>query len=228
MERLVINRDGVHPSTKKPIYDTEGNALGAGSFYIKGRDNGFEKELLFRPISIYSRYFYFNPKTNQYDGETILAQSRWDEEEGRFIEDEPIDNKGTIRLGRPSPVEMKELDEVTQGIWRQKAKWQICIFGLAYFASQKDPILVEFDQSGKAGVGLSTYINKYCKKPTQDTILRLSLTPDGKHIKPTFNKIGVEPGDFSTFVQEVETHVDNYNENIRRQHREAVLAKGSK
>lgn len=230
MERLVINRDGVHPSTKKPIYDANGNALGKGSFYIKGTATGFESELLFRPIDVYSRYFCYNAKTNKYDGETILFQSKWDEAEGKFIEEEAIDNKGTIRLGRPEKAELEQMDEMVQQMWRTKSKWQLCIFGLAYLNFLPAPVTVEFDASGRVGVHLSTYINKYLKKPLHENVLRLFLTENNGNIQPSFEKFSNNKEDdaiMNPAIDSVRRHIEAYNANVRNQHEDALLKKGN-
>lgn len=229
MERLVINRDGVHPTTKKPLYDANGNPLGTGSFFIKGNTLGFEKELLFRPIDVFNRYFYYDAAASRYDGETILFQSKWDEAEGKFTEEEAIDNKGTIRLGRPGKGEFEKLDPMLQQMWRQKAKWQVCIFGLAYLNHLPKPVTVEFNAAGRVGVQLSSYINKN-KRPLHDNILRLFLTDNNGNIQPTFEKFASNPEDASIMnpaLEEVKSYVKEYNDKIRKLHEDVLIKKGN-
>lgn len=225
MERLVINRTNVNPTTGAVLYDAKGDALGEGTFYLKGRPTVFEKGITFRPITTANRYFSFNAKDNKYEGETVYVYSKWSEEQKRYVTNEPIDNKGTIRLGRPDSDQLRLMSEIEQDYWRKKVRWQLCLFGIAYFAGGSyEGDLVEFNYSGKTGMDISEFLGKF-KRPWYKTLFTLGTEVQGDIIKPRLTKLKWEPkveDQVNEAVKETYRHLETINQKLEQLHRTAI------
>lgn len=232
MQRLLINRTGVNPATGKPILDMKGEHLIEGSFHLKN-DHNHEKEILFRPIVAWPRYYSYNAKTGKYEGDTVYIRQLWNEETGKYVQDEPIDSNGGIMLGRPAPAVLNAMSEEEQEKWRNKVKWQICIFGVAYFPGKKEGVLVEFAASGRKGMDMLTFLNGF-KKPWYQNLFILSLDRNGKHIQPQIRKLKTDllkdmdeglKGFLKACVDEVYAYGEKMNSHIRDAHEKAMIGK---
>ena len=237
IERLVFHRNGDHPVTKAPVKDMNGNVLGGGSFYIKSDLNNhnppFEKELVIRPLAVYSKYLHWDEKNRVYDCETVYFSTEFDAEQGIFVDTpEPIDNKGTLRCGRPSNLELNNFDDPDiRRAKLSKGRWYLSIFAQVYSANKVHPVTAEFLVGGKVGLDLGRYLRKIDKPLVNNQLRLFSVVNVDKTIHPKLELIGFK--DYTTnpvamkALSEVEAYVTAHNEKITEQHQEAVLAKNS-
>lgn len=228
MDRLVIHRSAMHPVTDSVLLDSDAKPMGEGSFYIKGETDLFEKAILFRPLAIAQRYFEYDAKESKYVGQTTYIISSWDNENKKFVENIAYDTRGTIRLGRPTGRELKELDPILQKEWRQRIKWQACIFGIAYFTGgNMDGRLVEYTASGTTGLDLIEFF-KDVKKPLSQHLYNLTLERVNDVIKPRFRKYKTDSTAsevIKTKVKEVYNHINTVNESIYNKYTEINAVK---
>mgnify|MGYP000272919681 CR=1 FL=1 len=224
MERLVINRTNLNPITGAVLYDSVGAPMGEGTYTIKGSADLFDKTILFRPIVSAYKYFAFNAKEHKYEGETVYVYGKWNDNSNKYETNEPIDNLGTVMLGRPPKDELEAMDPIMQDYWRKKARWQMCLFGLADFAGSAESILCEFTYSGRTGVEILDVLNKQ-KKPWYDTKYHMSTTKLGEIIKPVLKKFKTDNEDVQDAVKETYTYLDNYNAKIAEYHKQAIAAR---
>lgn len=222
----------MHPITKTPVLNGKGEKMDA-SFYIKNDPTWFQDEVIFRPIAAWQKYYTYNAYKNKYEGETVYIRSTWDDEQKKYIVNQPYDNLGTLRLGRPDTEEFKKLDHFTQQMWRTKAKWQMCLFGLVYFSNKAEPILVEFSYAGKKGMDILEML-KGIKRPLWQQTYITNLELNGDHWQPAFKKLKFELAvdmneQQKTMIKKavIDTykHGDAHDAKIMKAHEEALTGK---
>lgn len=80
--------------------DDNGNELRKGTFTLQGGDNNiYAKEATFRALGDYMQYLQYSQEEEAVVNRTIIHR----------IGDEPIDEKGTVRCGRPIGKELQQM-----------------------------------------------------------------------------------------------------------------------
>ena len=214
--------------------DDNGNELKKGTFTIQGNDNDiYAKEATFRALGDYMQYLNYSQEEEAVVNRTIIHR----------MGDEPIDEKGTVRCGRPVGKELMQLSPDEKAKFKDITCFRY-IYGLVSMkgvtaegeSASVDNLPVLFRMKGTSFMNFSREVIEPCngkglqfqQVPTTLTTKRHkngSVIYFTAHFAPDFaNTVEISPAD-AEVMRNILTMIKGANEQIRTKYDEALRSK---
>lgn len=216
--------------------DDNGNELKKGTFTLQGGDhNIYAKEATFRALGDYMQYLHYSQEEEAVVNRTIIHR----------IGDEPIDEKGTVRCGRPIGKELQQMSP------DQKAQFkEITCFRYIYGVVSMTGVTAEGDKTEVANVPClfrmkgTSFMNfsreviepsnqkslQFQQVPTKLTTQRHkngSVVYFTAHFAPDFaNTVEISPEDMDV-MRKILTMIKDNNDQVKAKYNDSLRAKQS-
>ena len=216
--------------------DDNGNELKKGTFTIQGGDNNiYAKEASFRALGDYMQYLHYSQAEEAVVNRSIVHR----------MGDEPIDEKGTIRCGRPTSKELMEMSADDKAKFKEITCFRY-IYGLVSMkgtTAEGDPaevtnVPVLFRMKGTSFMNFSREVIEPCNaKSLQFQQVPTTLTSkrhkNGSviyftaHFAPDFaNVVEISPEDMEV-MRSILTTIKNTNDQVTEKYKESLRSSQS-
>lgn len=212
--------------------DDDGNELKKGTFVLDGKDieKVYAKDVTFRALGDFMQYLHYDMEEQKTINRTIIHR----------IGDEPIDETGTLRCGRPAGKDFHALDDAA----KKKYTGITCfryLYGIVSYkgttATGEEKEVLEtpclFRTKGASFMNFTKEVIEPCTAQNL-TFQQVSSTLSNErkrnggviyftsHFKPDFkSKTEVSPADVE-IMKHILTLIKNVNEDVRRKYNEAL------
>jgi len=215
--------------------DDDGNELKKGTFVLDGKDieKVYAKEVQFRALGDFMQYLHYDSDEQKTVNRTIIHR----------VGDEPIDETGTLRCGRPAGKDFHALDD------KEKSKYQgiTCfryIYGLVSYkgtnAEGEEREVVEtpclFRTKGASFMNFTKEViepSSAQNLPFQNVTSTLSnerkrnggVIYFTSHFSPDFKKTAELSPDNVETMKHILTLIKNVNDSVRAKYNESIKAR---
>lgn len=214
--------------------DDDGNELKKGTFTLQGGDNSiYAKEASFRALGDYMQYLHYSQEEEAVVNRSIIHR----------IGDEPIDEKGTVRCGRPIGKELQQMPADEKAKFKEITCFRY-IYGLVTMtgtAADGSPASVEnmpvlFRMKGTSFMNFTREVIEpsnaknlqFQQVPTTLTTKRHkngSVIYFTAHFSPDFaNTVEISPEDMEA-MRKILTMIKQNNDQVKEKYNEALRAK---
>lgn len=214
--------------------DDDGNELKKGTFTLQGGEqNIYAKEASFRALGDYMQYLHYSQEEEAVVNRTIIHR----------IGDEPIDEKGTVRCGRPIGKELQQMPADEKAKFKEITCFRY-IYGLVSMegtTAEGSPTSVEnlpvlFRMKGTSFMNFTREVIEpanakslqFQQVPTKLSTKRHkngSVIYFTAHFSPDFSKtVEISPEDMEA-MRKILTMIKQNNDQVKDKYNEALRAK---